>query len=140
MNKSFITDRHNLAQRKFLLEGLICLKNNLSRLDVPLLVVKANNNQKATEIIVKLSDAACEVVTDAAYLREDRNFDETLNDKLVMKCRRFTKVEGNVTVPVAVNIYLFHFIYIISIFLCKNTVDDLLKFSSLLISVSLRII
>ncbi|VDO38057.1 unnamed protein product [Brugia timori] len=94
-------DQYNLAQRKFLLEGLICLQNNLSRLHAPLLVVKASGNEEATEIILKLSDVACEVIIDAAYLREDRNFDENLNDKLVMKCRRFTKVEGNVTIPVA---------------------------------------
>uniref|UniRef100_A0A1I8EQD0 Deoxyribodipyrimidine photo-lyase n=1 Tax=Wuchereria bancrofti TaxID=6293 RepID=A0A1I8EQD0_WUCBA len=92
---------YNLAQRKFLLEGLICLQNNLSRLHAPLLVVKVSGNEEATEIILKLSDVACEVIIDAAYLREDRNFDENLNDKLVMKCRRFTKVEGNVTIPVA---------------------------------------
>uniref|UniRef100_A0A0R3S0H0 Deoxyribodipyrimidine photo-lyase n=1 Tax=Elaeophora elaphi TaxID=1147741 RepID=A0A0R3S0H0_9BILA len=96
------SDFHNLAQRKFLLEGMHCLENNLSRLHVPLLIVKVNSNQEATEIALKLSDEACEVVTDAAYLREDRSFDENLNEKLVMKCRRFTKVEGNVTVPVTV--------------------------------------
>uniref|UniRef100_A0A1I7VQ17 Deoxyribodipyrimidine photo-lyase n=1 Tax=Loa loa TaxID=7209 RepID=A0A1I7VQ17_LOALO len=95
-------NRHNLAQRKFLLEGLNCLENNLSRLHAPLLVIKANNNQEATKIVLKLSDAACEVITDAAYLREDRRLDENLNDKLIMKCRRFTKVEGNVTIPVTV--------------------------------------
>ncbi|KAM3719520.1 Deoxyribodipyrimidine photo-lyase [Dirofilaria immitis] len=95
-------DRHNLAQRKFLLEGLNCLKNNLSRLHVPLLIVKASNNEEATEIILKLSEVACEVVTDAAYLREDRNFDENLNDKFVIRCRRFTQVEGNVTIPAMV--------------------------------------
>ncbi|CAG9536228.1 unnamed protein product [Cercopithifilaria johnstoni] len=95
-------DRCNLAQRKFLLEGLNCLENNLSRLHVPLLVVKVNSDQEAIKIVLKLSDKACEVVTDAAYLREDRSFDENLNDKLVMKCRRFTKVEGNVTIPVTV--------------------------------------
>lgn len=105
MNQLFVADRCNLAQRKFLLEGLNCLENNLSRLHAPLLVVKASNNQEATEIILKLSDKACEVITDAAYLREDRRFDENLNDKLIMKCRRFTKVEGNVTVPVTVTIY-----------------------------------
>ncbi|VDK69347.1 unnamed protein product [Litomosoides sigmodontis] len=95
-------DRHNLAQRKFLFEGLNCLENNLSHLHVPLLVMKVNSSEEATEIILTLSEKACEVVTDAAYLREDRNFDENLNDRLVMKCRRFTKVEGNVTVPIKV--------------------------------------
>ncbi|VDP11160.1 unnamed protein product [Onchocerca flexuosa] len=94
--------RHNLAQRKFLLEGLNCLKNSLSRLHAPLLVVKASSDQEATEVILKLSEVACEVITDAAYLREDRTFEENLNDKLVMKCRRLTKVEGNVTIPVTV--------------------------------------
>uniref|UniRef100_A0A915Q5R3 Deoxyribodipyrimidine photo-lyase n=1 Tax=Setaria digitata TaxID=48799 RepID=A0A915Q5R3_9BILA len=101
-NELFIADRHNLAQRKFLLEGLNCLEKNLSRLRTPLLVVKASDNEEAIEIAVKLSDAACEVVIDAAYLREDRNFEENFNDKLVMKCRRLTKVEGNVTIPVTV--------------------------------------
>uniref|UniRef100_A0A8R1XNA6 Deoxyribodipyrimidine photo-lyase n=1 Tax=Onchocerca volvulus TaxID=6282 RepID=A0A8R1XNA6_ONCVO len=98
----FLINRHNLAQRKFLLEGLNCLENNLSRLHAPLLVVKASSDQQATEIILKLSEVACEVITDAAYLREDRSFEENLNDKLVMKCRRLTKVEGNVTIPVTV--------------------------------------
>lgn len=100
-----------MAQRKFLLEGLNCLENNLSRLHVPLLVVKVNSDQEATKIVLKLSDKACEVITDAAYLREDRSFDENLNDKLVMKCRRFTKVEGNVTIPVTVIFFLHYFLH-----------------------------
>ncbi|VDN01580.1 unnamed protein product [Thelazia callipaeda] len=92
--------RHNVAQRKFLLEGLKCLESNLAHLHTPLLVIKTANDKEAMEIILRLCDAACEVVTDAAYLREDRCFQEKLSDELVTKCRKITKVEGNVAVPV----------------------------------------
>lgn len=92
------------------MEGLICLKNAFKKLGTPLFVCKANSEQEAVEIAVKLSGDACEVITDAAYLREDRDFEESLNDKLLTMCRRFTRVEGNVLVPVAVN-FILHFIF-----------------------------
>ncbi|VDN21257.1 unnamed protein product [Gongylonema pulchrum] len=91
-----------MAQRKFLLEGLICLRNALVTLGAPLLAIKAVDEQKAVDIALKLSEQACEVVTDAAYLRQDRTFEENLNEKLIVKRRRLTRVEGNVCVPVTV--------------------------------------
>ncbi|VDN35605.1 unnamed protein product, partial [Gongylonema pulchrum] len=95
-------DQYNLAQRKFLLEGLICLRNALVTLGAPLLAIKATDEQKAMDIALKLSEQACEVITDAAYLRQDRTFEENLNEKLIAKRRRLTRVEGNVCVPVTV--------------------------------------
>nr|CDP90828.1 Bm3175, isoform a [Brugia malayi] len=102
-------NKQNIVAGKYVLLLVRCIRSQQSpsfsfasqkanEHGVPIL---ASGNEEATEIILKLSDVACEVIIDAAYLREDRNFDENLNDKLVMKCRRFTKVEGNVTIPVA---------------------------------------
>lgn len=93
-----------MAQRVFLLEGLKELKKSIGDLQAKLLCIKADDNEDALKIALQLCENACEVVIDAAYLRDDRRFEEQLNRSLIEKCRKMTKVEGNVSVPVNVTI------------------------------------
>ncbi|VDK18604.1 unnamed protein product [Anisakis simplex] len=75
----------------------------MNELKVKLLCVKEKNYTETLKEVHKLTDNACEVVIDAAYLRNDRDFEDSLNDQLIKSCRRLTRVEANVSVPVNVS-------------------------------------
>uniref|UniRef100_F1KXR8 Deoxyribodipyrimidine photo-lyase n=1 Tax=Ascaris suum TaxID=6253 RepID=F1KXR8_ASCSU len=96
----YVPEHHNVPQRVFLLEGLKELKESMGSLQVKLLCVKANDNKDALKIALQLCEGACEVVLDAAYLRGDREFEEQLNHMLIERCRKLTRIEGNVSVPI----------------------------------------
>lgn len=111
-----------MPQRVFLLEGLKELKESMGSLQVKLLCVKANDNKDALKIALQLCEGACEVVLDAAYLRGDREFEEQLNHMLIERCRKLTRIEGNVSVPINVSSFAFFFLSAsLFFFLCQST-------------------
>lgn len=97
----YVPDHHNKSQRVFLMEGLKELKASMEGLGTKLLCMKAATYNEVLDCAAKLSDQACEVVIDAAYLRNDRTFESQLTESLVDKSRRLTRIEGNIVVPVA---------------------------------------
>lgn len=98
----YIPERQNLAQRIFLLEGLLELKKSFGDYGTPFLAIKAKDIHEAAEIAARLSANACEVVIDAAYLRPDVQYEECVKKLMDEGKRKLTKVEGNVVVPVAI--------------------------------------
>lgn len=86
----------------FALEGAIELKKKLASIGTILVPVKAESNSKAAEMVGMLSKRACEVITDAGFLRPDLELEEAVNRFCKANRKKYTKVEGDLVVPVKV--------------------------------------